>query len=501
MANIKRLVYWAGAFLPCTLLLVLCFHQSLWFDEAFTVGLVSKSFPELLSIAAADVHPPLYYLLLKAFLIPFGGSLTAARLFSWLPYLLLSCLGAFGLRRHFGRCVALLFNLCLCLLPMTARYAGQLRMYSWAMLFVTFTGYFAWRYRHSSPASRRGRLFLLGYLLCGLMAAYTHYFALIAVGCTALVLAIRCLKPRHERAYRLKPWLLATLLQLLGYLPGFYWVFLQSQKVIQGYWIQVKYPDILAQTVSSVLADRLHPLFLGLSFPAVLAILCLSAKSRQRPQGSLAAAAVWVPLLVLAAGLLISVWRPVFYPRYLYVAMGPLCFSLALSLRDLFSQGGKRRLAAGVALFCLTVCGAANLAKSVQCAVDPQNQLPAQVLSQQLRDEDCILYPTINAAGILWGNFPNTPLYFDARGQLSFQEAYRAFSPQLSCITGIGEMGDTRGRIWIVTTTAQPDFSGYEAQGLTQDGPAREFWVPYSSETIRMAPFRIGTDSLGNREN
>lgn len=501
MSNTKRIFYWAGAFLPCALLLSLCFHNCLWFDEAFTAGLISKSFPELLSIAAADVHPPLYYLLLKGFLLPFGGSLFAARIFSWLPYLLLSLLGAFVLRRHFGGGVSLLFNLCLCLLPMTARYAGQLRMYSWAMLFVTLTGFFAWRCRYSPPGSRQSRRTVLGYLVCGLLAAYTHYFALIAVGCISLLLFCRCLKPQHDRAYNLKTWVLATLLQLLGYLPGFYWMFLQSQKVIQGYWIQVKYPDVLAHTLYSVLADRLHPLFLLLSFPAVLVILILSRKFRKSPKGSLAAAALRVPFLVIAAGLFISIWRPVFYPRYLYVAMGLFCFSLALCLRDMFSQGKKRVLAAGCALFFLVFCGGSNLIKSTQSALDSQNRLPAQVLSQQLGADDCILYPTINAAGILWGSFPNTPLYFDARCQLSFQEAYQAFSPQLSCITQIGEIKERNARIWIVTTLAQPDFSGYESQGLIQDGPIWESWVPYSDETIRMAPFRIANDSFWSQGN
>ena len=41
---------------------------SLWHDEAITVLLAQKPIRELIPITAADVHPPLYYLLVKPFL-------------------------------------------------------------------------------------------------------------------------------------------------------------------------------------------------------------------------------------------------------------------------------------------------------------------------------------------------------------------------------------------------------------------------------------------------
>src|SRR3990167_970423 len=56
--------------------------RSLWFDEAFSWRLIQFPLPEMLTRAAADVHPPLYYLLLKAWAFVFASSLLSLRSFS-----------------------------------------------------------------------------------------------------------------------------------------------------------------------------------------------------------------------------------------------------------------------------------------------------------------------------------------------------------------------------------------------------------------------------------
>ena len=33
------------------------FHENLWFDESYTVGIVSKSFADIWTIGSNDVHP------------------------------------------------------------------------------------------------------------------------------------------------------------------------------------------------------------------------------------------------------------------------------------------------------------------------------------------------------------------------------------------------------------------------------------------------------------
>ena len=43
------------------------FHNNLWFDESYSVGMANKSFIDIWQIGSNDVHPILYYWILHPF--------------------------------------------------------------------------------------------------------------------------------------------------------------------------------------------------------------------------------------------------------------------------------------------------------------------------------------------------------------------------------------------------------------------------------------------------
>ena len=57
-------------------------NRSLWFDESFSWALSQFSLHELIDRTGQDVHPPFYYLILKAWTILFGTSVFAMRMLS-----------------------------------------------------------------------------------------------------------------------------------------------------------------------------------------------------------------------------------------------------------------------------------------------------------------------------------------------------------------------------------------------------------------------------------
>jgi predicted membrane-bound mannosyltransferase len=67
--------------------------SSLWSDEGNTWALIQRSFGQITRDAAADIHPPGYYWLLKLWAIPFGTSAAALRAFSALCGVLLVAAG------------------------------------------------------------------------------------------------------------------------------------------------------------------------------------------------------------------------------------------------------------------------------------------------------------------------------------------------------------------------------------------------------------------------
>jgi len=56
--------------------------QPLWFDEGYSFYFAGRSIPRLISDTAVDIHPPLYYLILKGWMAIFGIGVLQARLLS-----------------------------------------------------------------------------------------------------------------------------------------------------------------------------------------------------------------------------------------------------------------------------------------------------------------------------------------------------------------------------------------------------------------------------------
>ena len=56
--------------------------QSMWVDEAWSVWISKLAVSQMVQATAADVHPPLYYVLLHYWIMVFGSSESAVRLLS-----------------------------------------------------------------------------------------------------------------------------------------------------------------------------------------------------------------------------------------------------------------------------------------------------------------------------------------------------------------------------------------------------------------------------------
>jgi len=192
--------------------LLLTAGHSFWYDEAYTMEMIKHCFSEIWEITAADVHPPLYYFLLKIFLIPFGDSVFMAEIFSTLPFVLVMAIGGFQLRKLFDAKTAVLFMALFLLFPYTMSYAVEIRMYSLAALFVFLTAVYAFR------CWREGNTWL-DWVLCavfGVCSAYTHYFALVSVGIVYGLMLFAVIAGNRKQV---KTWIFMAALTFVLYLP------------------------------------------------------------------------------------------------------------------------------------------------------------------------------------------------------------------------------------------------------------------------------------------
>lgn len=199
-----------------------------WYEEAYTASVIKYPFSEIWAITSKDVNPPLYYFMLKVFTLAFGDSIAAIRLFSALGIIATLLLGLFPIKRLFGPNVSFTFILLMTLMPATQYFGIEAKMYSWAMFFVLGCGIYAYEITIKGTLTNYTKA--TAFAIC---AAYTHYYALIAVSSVFIVLCIFLLL-RDRMIIRL---LLFLSLFFIAYSPWIPEFSEQIQSVRNEFWV------------------------------------------------------------------------------------------------------------------------------------------------------------------------------------------------------------------------------------------------------------------------
>lgn len=149
-------------------------RSSIWFDEAFSAYIIRFNFWDIVRYTAVDMHPPLYYWLLKIWSMAFGTSEVALRSMSVFFVGVAIVFGFLLVRRLFGRRAAWLSLVFFALAPMLLRYSQEARMYGLAAAIAsaaTYTLVVATESKKRLPWVVYGVLVGLG--------MWTHYFTAI----------------------------------------------------------------------------------------------------------------------------------------------------------------------------------------------------------------------------------------------------------------------------------------------------------------------------------
>ena len=140
-------------------------------DEGWSIGLGSLSWPEIPRVAALEVHPPLFYLLLKPWLW-LGKSSFSVRFFAVIGGVLLVPLGYAVARRWSGReRVGWLAALYMAVAPLLVYYGQVARMYPLCALLLLLSTYFLLRALEEERTSD-----YVAFVLVSTAALYTFYY-------------------------------------------------------------------------------------------------------------------------------------------------------------------------------------------------------------------------------------------------------------------------------------------------------------------------------------
>lgn len=365
----KRSLCIFGPILISLIFIILCLvnlNQSIWFDESYGAYLVRFKFSDIVHFTSNDVHPPLYYFLLKTWAHFFGFNVVSMRLLS-------TMLGAGAilfafkwLKYKYGAKAAFIGSLALATSPFIVRYGQEMRMYT-LVLFI----FFAATYFMQIAIDSKKKFYWIIYGILVALGMWTHYFMALA-WCAQLIYILSIYKLDFFK----KKIFLVYILSVLLFAPWMPSLLSQFHSVQQGFWI----PEVSIQSLTSAWTEYTiyntgnstsnWATILVLVHIIIYAYIVSRTFRKQRYLSILAT--IPVILLVFVS---IPPFKSVFVSRYVYysaacIAMLPAVGIILLTSSDknLQKKGKKKQkfacyryIAMSIVLITTTVFGLINL--------------------------------------------------------------------------------------------------------------------------------------------
>ncbi|WP_407379220.1 hypothetical protein [Methanobrevibacter sp.] len=303
-------------------------------DEYFTISVLNFPITDLAYVIAHDVHPPLYYLLLKIasdILTIFGigfDKIFIYKIMTIIPYAIILILSVTKIKNEYGYFTAGLFAFSMAVMSEFLVYYSILRMYSWAALFVVL----AFLYLRD-VIDKNDRKYWALLTIFSVLAAYTHYFAAIPIVCIYICLFIYLLLNDKEK---LKYWFISAICGIILFAPWIFSLTSQLTSVSEGYWI----PEITFNNIIGFLGYFVTPTrnFYTCIFSVVIfvAIIVYTATIFNRIDKKdrfyiLCGLIAYLGTIIIGTGVSIMV-RPIMVDRYLLPSAAILWFAISFMI-------------------------------------------------------------------------------------------------------------------------------------------------------------------------
>ncbi len=478
------------------------FHTNLWFDGSYSVGMANHSFEEIWTIGSHDVHPVLYYWILRIAGTLTGGGILTYRLVSIIPLAILGILGFTHIKKDFGEKVGMIFSFLVFFLPINVVYATEIRMYTWAMLFVTVMGLYAYRILKNGDIKNWSI-----FAIFSLMSAYTHYYGLMAAGIINAVLfiyfivkLIKSKENKKEYVHNLIKFSIQAIVQIILYIPWLFAFLEQFNSVSNGFWINVNIGTLLEifefQFTGIIQgSENIELILSSVAFGAILLIYIITlARKYKKENGkydikpALMAIGVYIAIIV-AAGIISIVKAPILYARYMLNVTGLFMFFMAY----IMSKEKNQYRTVAICALIVIVSVFMNFDRIVE-NYDPSNIEVDKFISEKIKEDDIIIYGN-NQGGFGSGfvisvKYRDNKQYFYNKEKWNVEEAYKAYGPNMQTVESLDCLKDYTGRIWIVEANSfvmlEEEFpnAGYEDIEVLEK---RQFDTSYNSYQYAIA--------------
>lgn len=345
-------------------------NSSTWFDESYSAYLIRGNFFDIWSMTSIDVHPPLFYFLLKLWSFIAGTSLVALRsmsvFFGVVSIILLFRL----LHRHFNLTTAIIGSFFFTLSPMFIRYGQEMRMYTIVItLVIAATDVMLCALDAKNPKKSRRLWFLYAILIA--LGMWTHYFTALAWIAQLVYILYRQdiftkggLKKFWQDKTRRNLMLQTYGLAIVCYIPWIPFFLKQSASVQGGFWIGPVnleavvnfFSESLLYVAPRELKDWLLPLTIALLILTIFLSIRVYRQANKESREKLLAilALIFVPPITLVI-LSLPPLSPVYMTRYMIFSLALVWVFCGIIISATLAQSRKHKLTIITALL-LTIC-------------------------------------------------------------------------------------------------------------------------------------------------
>ena len=424
------------------------FHKNIWFDESYSVGLARHTFGEIWSIGGHDVHPILYYWMLRIVYLITGGSIIAYKIFSVIPIAILIILGYTHIRKDFGEKTGFIFSFLTVVLPEVAVYAVEIRMYSWAILAVTILSIYAYRL---SKEDNTKNWIIFG--ISSLASIYLHYYGLMAAGLINVILLVYLIIKKRKKGLIFI--ISFGIVQGLAYLPWLMNFVTQLSNVSHGFWIGFSFPKTPMELLSSQLAGYVKTSdYTGIIVPTVLALELYAymiyktykyVKAKEDLNSFKWSVIVYFAVILAAIVITALMKTSILYYRYLFVITGLYIFAVSFILGK-----EENRIEIIAILSVIAILGVYNNIVMMKDNYDYSNQEPIKYLNENVKEGDTIVYADFGGGSVVAVQFADNQVYFYNADNWGVEEAYKAFGPNYEVKVTKDFIDNCSNRVWFV---------------------------------------------------
>ncbi len=336
-------------------------------DEYYTISLLQYSFIDSIRFTSINVHPPLYYIILKIALkiintLNIGHTIFFLKMVSVIPYFIILLVSSTKIKKDYNWLAAGLFSITVLTMGTLPSYYITLRMYSWGLLFLVLSFISLKDVIEKSDIKSWALLTIFTILGC-----YTHYFLILDSIILYLLLLLYIIFYKNKSPLKdgitksfntseIKKWFASAIIAIVSYIPWLPTAIWQIKVVKSGYWVKPLDLNQLLRILSYFITNE-KVVFIQIIGIIVLAIFIyltikfyLNYKKSNNKENNapsninlkendyiyiLIGMSIFL-LTILISLILNVVYRPVLVARYLIPSIGVLWLSISILMSKIY---------------------------------------------------------------------------------------------------------------------------------------------------------------------